>query len=325
MRLSWTRSWVACALFGVTIGVALPLVASSGPSGADTPSSIILPAANATVSGTHVVLDALEPSGTTQVTFVAFDGGLQYDIGAATPSIYGWYALWDSTTVPDGTYDLLAIGGPGASITITVNNAPIPPTVNLVVPSGGATVSGTTYLDAIATPGSDGVAATSMDFFLLGGPDCQQVPGCQLGTGTPTLYGWLSAWNTHSWPNGTYSLYAASFSSNGLLASSGLTSAVTVDNTPPTVVLPASSATVSGTQWLDCVSPAGTSQVQFWLSGGALSSPQLLGSATPTPYGWLYDWTTSGVSDGGYSLYCSATYLNDGTGQGPSIPVTVAN
>ena len=127
MRLSWTRSWVACALFGVTIGVALPLVETSRPSGADTSSTIVAPAAGATVSGTRVVLDALEPSGTTQVTFDVFDGGLLYGLGAATPTIYGWVLLWDSTTVPDGVYDLLAIGGPGASETITVNNAPTPP------------------------------------------------------------------------------------------------------------------------------------------------------------------------------------------------------
>jgi len=246
-------------------------------------------------------------------------------IATATPTFYGWIAQSDSTTVADGSYDLLALAGSSIALsTINVDNAPTPPNANLVVPSGGATVSGTTYLDATFTPGSDGVAATGVDFFLFGGPDCQQLPGCQLGTGTPSFYGWLSAWNTQSWPNGSYSLFAAAINSNGLLASSGLIS-VTVDNSLPTVVLPASGSSVSGSQLLDCVSPAGTSQVQFWLSGGTLSAPQLLGSAAPSLYGWLYDWTTSSVTDGGYSLFCSATYPNDGTGQGPGNAVTVAN
>ncbi len=311
------------------IGVTIPVVVSSGPSAAATDPTVILPANNATVSGTSVVLDAAEPSGTTQVQFELLGGSLSNFtlIATATPTIYGWVAQWDSTTVANGSYYLFVFtqSGANAASQFTVNNAPpTPPSASLVLPSSGATVSGTTYLDALANPGSNNVAATGVDFFLIGAPDCQSLPGCQVGTATPTTYGWLSAWNTNSWPNGTYSLFAVAFFPNEVFGSSSAES-VTVNNAPPTVVIPANGSSVSGSQLLDCASPPATSQVQFWLSGGTLSVPQLIGSATPTIYGWVYDWTTSSVTDGGYSLYCSATYPNDGTGQGPGNAVTVAN
>ncbi len=50
-------------------------------------------------------------------------------IATATPTIYGWLATWNTTTVPNGTYSLQSVasyaGGvsaASASITITVTN-----------------------------------------------------------------------------------------------------------------------------------------------------------------------------------------------------------
>jgi hypothetical protein len=50
----------------------------------------------------------------------------------------------------------------------------------------------------------------------------------------------------------------------------------------------------------------------------------VLGTATASEYGWLYDWNTTSLANGTYSLYCSATYPSD-KGYGASISVTVAN
>ena len=110
---------------------------------------------------------------------------------------------------------------------------------------------------------------------------------------------------------------------NGALKLSNVVSA-TVANPGPTVVVPAKNATVSGSQWLDCTIPSGLrGPVQFgYFSEGF---PEVLGTATASEYGWLYDWNTASVANGTYSLYCSATYPNDGTGLGNSISVTVAN
>ena len=78
-------------------------------------------------------------------------------IATATPTIYGWLASWNTTTVPNGSYTLQSVASSGGltgtspGITITVNNPP--PTTNVVLPSNGATLSGKQYLDAVASSG----------------------------------------------------------------------------------------------------------------------------------------------------------------------------
>ncbi|MGD0314240.1 MAG: Ig-like domain-containing protein [Acidimicrobiales bacterium] len=68
-------------------------------------------------------------------------------IGTATASIYGWVYVWNSTTVPGGTYTLqsLATDEAGnttysAGVTILVDNTP--PTTAVTLPSAGATETG---------------------------------------------------------------------------------------------------------------------------------------------------------------------------------------
>ena len=87
-------------------------------------------------------------------------------ICTATPTYYGWLCSWNTMSVPNGSYLLLseALGAGGSTfssgVSITVNN---PPTTSVLVPSNGATLSGSTNLDASATN------ATSVEFLLFGG------------------------------------------------------------------------------------------------------------------------------------------------------------
>ena len=106
--------------------------------------------------------------------------------------------------------------GTSAGIAITVNN---PPATSVLVPSHGATLSGSTYLDASAAD------ATSVGFVLFGGS--YGYSGQLLCTATPTLYGWLCAWNTATVPNGTYTLLSGAINSAGAAFSSGVTITVT--------------------------------------------------------------------------------------------------
>src|ERR1700677_3535316 len=63
------------------------------------------------------------------------------------------------------------------------------PTTGVLVPSAGATLSGTTAtLDASASN------ATSVEFLLFGGSYGYNAP--VLCTATATIYGWLCGWNT---------------------------------------------------------------------------------------------------------------------------------
>ena len=102
--------------------------------------------------------------------------------------------------------------------------APLQPQV--LVPSNGSSVSGTTVLDSSATPG---VTVSGVQFELSGGSLSDVV----VGTATLTLYGWIAEWDTTTVPNGTYTLQSvatatADASSTITVTSPGIT--VTVNN-----------------------------------------------------------------------------------------------
>jgi hypothetical protein len=98
-----------------------------------------------------------------------------------------------------------------APITITVNNPP--PTTAVGVPANNATVSGTQDLDASASAG-----VTQVTYELSGGP--ANLSDDVIATGTPTLYGWLAAWNTTAVLNGTYTLQSVAAYPNGVSTTS---------------------------------------------------------------------------------------------------------
>jgi hypothetical protein len=64
----------------------------------------------------------------THVQFELTGGTLNDLVIAATPTIYGWIALWNSTTVVNGIYTLHSVATAGGSsgtstgISITVSN-----------------------------------------------------------------------------------------------------------------------------------------------------------------------------------------------------------
>ena len=115
-----------------------------------------------------------------------------------------------------GTLDGIPLSN-SASASLFVND---PPTTSILIPSAGATLSGSTYLDASASN------ATSIEFRLFGGIYGYSAP--VVCTATATLYGWLCAWNTTTVPNGSYVLLSEAFNSAGSTFSSGVS--VTVDN-----------------------------------------------------------------------------------------------
>ena len=160
------------------------------------------------------------------VVFVVSGGTLSnHVVATATPTIYGWLAQWNTTTVPNGIYTLDSVAtdadnntDTSTPITVTVNNPP--PTTSVGVPSNGATLSGSTYLDASASN------ATSVEFRLFGGIYGYAAP--VICTATPTIYGWLCSWNTTTVPNGTYALLSEAFGGGGSTFSAGVS--ITVHN-----------------------------------------------------------------------------------------------
>ena len=111
------------------------------------------------------------------------------------PTLVGWVGEWNSTAAANGLWQLdvfaedvdnatgiVYSSTTYAPITVTVDNPP--PGTSVVLPSNGATLSGTQYLDAVASPG-----VTQVHYALSGGPDNFSL---QLLTfSTPTYYGWI--------------------------------------------------------------------------------------------------------------------------------------
>jgi hypothetical protein len=94
--------------------------------------TVIIPSSGSTLSGSSSVLDAVA-SGTSDVTGVQYEvtgGALSNQVvGTAVATIYGWLAVWNTTTVANGTYTLQSVatevGGTTATspgITVTVSN-----------------------------------------------------------------------------------------------------------------------------------------------------------------------------------------------------------
>ena len=158
--------------------------------------TVTIPTNSYTVSGTSQLLDAAASSGASQVRYEITGVGLTDSvIATATPTYYGWLALWNTTTVANGSYSLQSVasyarGGSATSpaVTITVNNAP--PNSVVLIPVAGTTMDTTNEVvwDAVASPG-----VTTVSFVATAG-----APG--LGTetypATATIYGWIAIIST---------------------------------------------------------------------------------------------------------------------------------
>jgi uncharacterized protein YjbI with pentapeptide repeats len=286
--------------------------------------SVLIPSDVATQSGTSALLDASASAGVSGVSFELSGGTLNnHVIATGTPTLYGWLAQWNTTSVANGAYALQSVvtypGGSVTSAPITINVNNPPPSTSVLIPSDGASVSGTkAVLDASAS-----TSVTSVNFELTGGPD----NGTVISAGAPTLYGWLGQWNTTVVPNGTYTLQSVASYAGGVSGTSAPIT-ITVNNPPPTttVVLPSNNASASGNQYLDATASPGVTQVTYEVSGGPANlSNDVIATGTPTPYGWLAAWNTTGVANGTYTLQSVASYAGGVTGTSPPITLTVAN
>jgi hypothetical protein len=191
------------------------------------------------------------------------------------------------------------------------------PTTSVLIPKSGTTLSGTTAtLDASASN------ATSVEFWILGGSYGES--GHLIGTAKPTLYGWVTSWNTTTVPNGSYVLLSEAVNGGSSGVSAGVT--ITVSNPLATsVLIPKSGTTLSGTTATLDASASNATSVEFWILGGSYGeSGHLIGTAKPTLYGWVTSWNTTTVPNGSYVLLSEA--VNGGSsGVSAGVTITVSN
>jgi hypothetical protein len=296
--------------------------------------AILIPSAGTAEGRTSAILDAAATAsaGVATVQF-ALTGGTysRTVIGTATPTSYGYILVWNTTGIPGGTYTLQSLvtdedGGTAYSpgVTITVDNTP--PTTAVIFPSTGANLQGTSALLDATASASDGVAIGKVQFALTGGSYTKTI----VGTAAPTYYGYLFELNTTSIRNGSYVLQSLATDAAGNTAYSlGIT--ITVANSPPTtaVISPSTGVSLQGTNaLLDATASASDGgaigKVQFALTGGPYSQA-IIGTATPTYYGYLFQWNTTSIVDGQYSLQSLATDAAGNTAFSPAIKIKVTN
>ena len=288
---------------------------------------VLVPSDGAVVWGApYFDAAAGDAPGVTNVVFEVSGGTLSDQvIATATQTLFGWVAKANTTSVPNGTYSLQSVATDTANdtdtsepITITVNNQP--PATAVLIPSGGASLSGAlALLDASA---SSALGIASVTFEVSGNGLSNQV----VATGTPTLYGYLAQWNTTAVPNGTYDLMSVATDTVAEATTSASVS-VTVDNAPPTtaVLIPSTGTTQSGTAaLLDASASAHVTAVTYELNGNGLPN-QVIATGTPTLYGYLAQWNTTAVPNGTYTLQSVAAYAGGVTGTSPAITITVDN
>ena len=188
--------------------------------------SVLLPVASATLQGsTWLDAGASSENGIAKVQFEISGGSLSNDvIGTGTGTLIGYLFDFNTNTVPNGTYTLQSVATDknglsttSAPVTVTIEN---PPTTSVLVPSTGASLTGSRYIAATATN------ATSVQFLLFGGSYGFDAP--VICTATLTLYGWLCDWNTTTVPDASYVLVSEASGPTGNTYSTGVT--ITVNN-----------------------------------------------------------------------------------------------
>jgi len=121
--------------------------------------------------------------------------------------------IWGAPSIANG---VLYVGDNGGQLLAFALN----PVTNVLIPSNGATLTGSQYLDAGASGN-----VTKVEFHLTGGT----LNNALIATATPTYYGWLTGWNTTTVANGTYTLQSVAYYASGASGTSTGTT-ITVNN-----------------------------------------------------------------------------------------------
>jgi thermitase len=231
------------------------------------------------VAGVAALVVAANPGLTAQGITDALLGTAE-DLGAAGwDSSYGWGRVNAYRAVQR------ASGG---------TNPPAPdteaPTVTILTPGAGATVSGTVNVQ-VAAADNAGVTAVELS-----------VDGQAAATLTAAPYVWN--WPTQGVGNGSHTLTARAFDAARNSAAAGVAVTVmnSVDTQPPSVAVAAPSAgaklSPNTTVSANASDNVGVSRVEFYVNGG------LIGTATAAPY--TIRWNTQKLGKGTHSLTCRA-------------------
>lgn len=276
--------------------------------------SLTAPADGTTIAGTvSVTANASDNVGVVGVQFKLDGANLGAEDTAAPYAV-----AWDTSPVANGSHVLTAVArdafgnsATSSSVTITVYNDFLPPTVSLSNPADGATVSGTL---AVTAEASDNTAVIGVQLKL---------DGANLGAEL-TAPPYSMNWDTTAASNGSHTLTAIARDAAGnQTTSTPITITVfNPDTTSPSVALttPADSATVSGSVSVaaNASDNVGVVGIQFLLDGSNLGAED-----TTSPY--AVSWGTTSAANGAHILSAVARDAAGNTTTASIITVIVNN
>jgi hypothetical protein len=340
-KLPRKQKLLTCLVVVLALAIALTISLTSGSSthnlvfadcapttpntGTDSFSNVSIPA-----NGTYEVWSRIKsPNSSVSGYYLQVDGLCATTEGdaALTPNTWTWvnYQNGDTNTITSlklsaGTHtvsligltkdieiDRLVLTEAGCKPSGLGNNCvPLPTmTAKIATPTANTTVKGTVPVKISTINANGGLSKVT----LYRGTTV--ISTKSLATNTDANY-WIS-WNTTTLANGTYSLKAVVVDGAGTSVTTANVS-VKVDNPPPVfsanITLPTSGATESGTVPVDVSTSAATDGVKSieLLYGSAVKIANF--SVAKTPY--TYNWNTSALPNGSYSIYVIAT---DGAGK----------
>ena len=298
--------------------------------------AVTAPAASTSVHGASVTVSANASdggSGMASVQFFADDAGVGAPVSLGTVNGAGPYSVsWNtvSGSFPDGLYTISAVATDGVSLQRTstlITNVRVDntgPTGSITAPTGGALLHGTVNLTANAL---DATGVNTVTFEQSSDAGVHWTPIGTDGDGAPYSVSWPTAGL-----NGSYSIHAILSDVLGNPSTSIGPVNVTLDNTPPSVILGgvANNAEVHGPVDLSATAAdtggSGVFSVQFGFRPEAGGSYTNIGSLlTAEPFGATWSTAIGAPVDGYYQIRAQAIDVATNPGEDSVTHVLVDN
>jgi len=234
-------------------------------------------------------------------------------------------STWTTETPPSGVYTLTSV----ACSTVLNCIAIAGPLRFISTSDGGATWTITGSISSSQVASANDIACTSATI-------CTVVATANDDSGSGlalTTTDGGSTWTTESTPtaiaySGISCPAMGACTAVGQTSASALGGAIIIGQAPFTSILtPSNGTALRGTSAVldaSASAAAGVATVQFAITGGPYTQ-SVIGTAVPTLYGYIFEWNTTGVPGGTYTLQSLVTDEDGNTAYSPGITITVDN
>lgn len=278
------------------------------------------PAVDTFISGT-VDLSGTTSDATSGVATVEFsyDGSDWQPVTGTT----SWTYSWDTTTVPDGDYNLkLRVTDVAGNVHTTSHSVVVDntgPTTTITEPDQNEFVSGQYTITGTADD-ADGSGVASVDISFDGGTTWLPADGSET---------WSYEWDTTAFPDGPITILARSVDALGNI---GVPDSVSthIDNTAPSVVItnPGDNELIIGDPPIDGGADdgdlgSGVCEVELSFDGGATWVSAI--AVTLDWSEWTFDWDTSTLSDGLVTIMARAVDCAGNSSDTIEVPIYIDN